>query len=450
MTETSTQIPIPPDIFWPLSGILALGLAGLVAYAVISASSSSYRSPPWEKWSPLALSLAAAFALLWGGLLALTIVSAYSGAWEILHPDEIRTGPLGGFGIGALLAALLGAPFVIWGTYLKHRTVRLQQEGQITDRINKAVEQLGAEKTLKLPRDEGSSVERTAPNIEVRVGAILSLERIAQDSTALDGGRDHVRVMEILCAYLRENARAANLTPTELPFERKRPRIDLQLAATVIKRRSEAQQAIEAGQRYRLDLREVDFDGFDLSKGAFRGAQMWRCRFEGSDLSLADFSGAGLKECLLNHALVLGTRLHGVRLDRAVLNRPRIDYTVIDFNLDGANARGVSVMAADLTAVRHLGEGGMTIIGSKDTILSAELEMYRTFANRKGEARHLAVEKGDAEAIRQIDAELEGNPFTVWFKENSNHLSAGIAVEDHFKSLDLTGWPFDDTPPKPL
>ena len=42
----------------------------------------------------------------------------------------------------------------------------------------------------------------------MRIGAILSLERIAQDSTTYDSGRDHVRVMEILCAYLRENSPA--------------------------------------------------------------------------------------------------------------------------------------------------------------------------------------------------------------------------------------------------
>ncbi|WP_439527096.1 hypothetical protein, partial [Roseovarius mucosus] len=48
----------------------------------------------------------------------------------------------------------------------------------------------------------------TVPNIEVRIGAILSLERIAQDSTRHDKGRDHVRVMEILCAYIRANSNA--------------------------------------------------------------------------------------------------------------------------------------------------------------------------------------------------------------------------------------------------
>ncbi|WP_300534531.1 pentapeptide repeat-containing protein, partial [uncultured Mameliella sp.] len=107
-----------------------------------------------------------------------------------------------GFGMGAVVAAFLGGPFVIWGAVLKHRTVEFQKEGHITERISKAVEQLGAEKSVK--RD--GKPEETVPNIEVRIGGLLSLERIAQDSTNYDKGRDHVRVMEILCAYVRENA----------------------------------------------------------------------------------------------------------------------------------------------------------------------------------------------------------------------------------------------------
>lgn len=42
-------------------------------------------------------------------------------------------------GAGALIAAPLSSLFVIWGTWLKHRTVTVQKEGHITDRINKAV-----------------------------------------------------------------------------------------------------------------------------------------------------------------------------------------------------------------------------------------------------------------------------------------------------------------------
>ena len=38
-------------------------------------------------------------------------------------------------GAGALIAAILGGPFLIWGTVLKHRALGFQKEGHITDRI---------------------------------------------------------------------------------------------------------------------------------------------------------------------------------------------------------------------------------------------------------------------------------------------------------------------------
>ena len=187
-------------------------------------------------------------------------------------------------GVGALIAALLGAPFLIWATVIKQTTLNFQKEGHITDRISKAVEQLGAEKTLKMPKDNGEgTVERTVPNIEVRIGGLLGLERIAQDSTRYDNGRDHVRVMEILCAYVRENAPCLTLTLTEPLFTAKKTRIDVQTAINVIKRRDRDQRAIEDLVRYRLDLRSVDFDGADMSKGNFAGAIFWRSRFEAAN-----------------------------------------------------------------------------------------------------------------------------------------------------------------------
>ena len=53
--------------------------------------------------------------------------------------------------------------------------------------------------------------QKTAPpNLEVRIGAIYALERIAQDSL-----RDHIQIMEILCAYIRENSHAT--PPQDFP-----------------------------------------------------------------------------------------------------------------------------------------------------------------------------------------------------------------------------------------
>ncbi len=85
---------------------------------------------------------------------------------------------------------------------MKERQARTAEQGHITDRITKAVEQLGAEKTVKVQED-GKTVERTEPNFEVRLGAIYALERIAEDSE-----RDHIPIMETLCAYIRQNSSA--------------------------------------------------------------------------------------------------------------------------------------------------------------------------------------------------------------------------------------------------
>lgn len=79
------------------------------------------------------------------------------------------------------------------------------EQGHITDRYTKAIEQLG-----KLDGDK--------PNIEIRLGAIYALERIARDSP-----RDHWTIMEVLTAYVRQNAPAAPIgEPPEKPLPKNR------------------------------------------------------------------------------------------------------------------------------------------------------------------------------------------------------------------------------------
>jgi uncharacterized protein YjbI with pentapeptide repeats len=162
----------------------------------------------WRDLSGLAMIIVIALAFLWIALFALTIMATFGGVLAFWgNPSS------GGLGLGAILAGLLGAPFLIWTTVIKQTTLGFQKEGHITDRISKAVEQLGAEKTVKVRATDADgrdiTIEESKPNIEVRIGGILSLERIAQDSMRYDNGRDHVRVMEILCAYVRENAPAS-------------------------------------------------------------------------------------------------------------------------------------------------------------------------------------------------------------------------------------------------
>lgn len=190
-------------------------------------------------------------------------------------------------GILAILAAI---PFQLIKVWINERTARTAEQGHITDRITAAVAGLGADKTVK--QKDGTEV--TQPNLEVRIGVIYALERIAQDSL-----RDHVQIMEILCAYIRENAPASGAVKrpkgvdieewiVNMPY----PREDIQTALTVIGRRSKKQQQME--KDYRLDLRQtnvqrVDLQGMNFNKARFdtahlEGADLWGARLEGADL----------------------------------------------------------------------------------------------------------------------------------------------------------------------
>ena len=168
-------------------------------------------------------------------------------------------------GSALLLGALVAAAtliFTLIRVWINERTTTAEEEGLITDRINAAVASLGAEKTIK-----EDDKERTVPNIEVRIGAILALERMAKKNADV-----HIQIMEILTAYIRENAKL-----TEEAHERK-PRQDIQLAFTVIGRRPPRRIAMERMHDFRLDLRNCDLTriegrGFDFAKADFIGTR---------------------------------------------------------------------------------------------------------------------------------------------------------------------------------
>lgn len=353
---------------------------------------------------------------------------------NILHPPQMGSSSPN-LGAGALIAALLGAPFVIWGTVLKHRTLGFQKEGHLTDRIAKAVEQIGAEKTVK-----HDGVERSEPNIEVRIGGLLSLERIAQDSVAYDNGRDHVRMMEIICAYIRNNAPARDLTETPLPFATKTPRLDIQKAIDVIKRRSDAQRALEAAVRYRLDLRNTDLDGCDLSNGHFEGAIFWRARLEAARLREADLTGAQFHGALLSYTDFYNTHLRGTHFKQATFTagvRGPLEVATIDsLFIEGATMTGLHIMP----------ENAQAIFGSRNTILDAEQsgEMQQALETAKKvffAERSTKKQSSDRDEVLITDTD---QLFLHWSPFDDSDIDFDRFRKRFIEKHGLTGWPFED------
>jgi hypothetical protein len=87
------------------------------------------------------------------------------------------------------LAQILGGTALLSGLYFTWRSLQVNREGQITDRFTRAIDQLG--KT----DDKGNK------RLEIRIGGIYALGRIAKESK-----EDYWPIMEILTAYVRQNA----------------------------------------------------------------------------------------------------------------------------------------------------------------------------------------------------------------------------------------------------
>jgi hypothetical protein len=93
-------------------------------------------------------------------------------------------------GLGDLVV-LTGATVGVWFTL---RQVQVIQEGQITDRFTRAVDQLGSD------------------TVDVREGGIYTLERIAKDSIT-----DRGTVVETLTALVRNRSPWPPPDPTSKP-----------------------------------------------------------------------------------------------------------------------------------------------------------------------------------------------------------------------------------------
>ena len=155
--------------------------------------------------------------------------------------------------------------------------LQIAEQGQITDRYNAAVTNLGS------------------PSVDVRLGGIYALQRIMQDSP-----RDQPTVVAVLCAFVRDHANAATAKssrPSAPPYTSPVPSLpptDIQAALTVVGTRSIA---------YDGSITVVDFTRADLSGADLTGANLTGADLTGADLTGADLTGADLHGAVLTEAM---------------------------------------------------------------------------------------------------------------------------------------------------
>lgn len=238
----------------------------------------------------------------------------------------------------ATVAQIIGGTVLLVGVYFTWANLNVSREGQITDRFTRAIDQIGASyavgtvrqeqpqrgrqphlaargrKNNKVVAPEPPEPQQREPNLEVRLGGIYALVRIARESP-----EDCQPVAQILTAYVRENAHRTDNRPAGPSL-----RTDIATILTLLG------GSLSSDCKGRLDLGETDLRSANLQDADLSWANLYRANLSGASMFGANLSGAFLPEANLS-----GAFLAGANLSKAVLLR--------------ANLSGVLLLGADIS-----------------------------------------------------------------------------------------------------
>ena len=205
---------------------------------------------------------------------------------------------------------IFGGAFLLFGLYLTYRriksmeeSVKVANESHFTDRFSRAVELLGSEK------------------IEVRLGGIYALERLAKDSL-----KDHFSIMEILSAFVRDNCPLDDTQDDDVVSEQAQildlidkksigPRADIQAVLTVIGRRNWINE--EINHDFHINLGLTNLEGANLWNANLQGVHFWSANLHRANLMRANLTKALLMRTNLNETFLEGAIFNGANLRSA-------------------------------------------------------------------------------------------------------------------------------------
>lgn len=259
----------------------------------------------------------------------------------------------------AILGAVVALPVTISRIGLNRRQRETAEEGLRTDRINKAVEGLGADKIVKriscdgygntvYYKDENGDEDKnrpvyeevTEPNIEVRLGSILALSSIAENSED-----DLGLVLKILSAYTVNNSNRL--------IDGSREEADYNFRKDVSKTRNDVLAALNVIRKIRkAKLNSVDLEDFImLQKLSFASQTVLFEKLNNFNLQFSDFSETRFYDTVFSNSLMNltnanGTRFHNCDLSGAILSGVEFNENTKFFD---TTFRGAVFLSVDLS-----------------------------------------------------------------------------------------------------
>jgi hypothetical protein len=297
----------------------------------------------WHRSRLLGGFIGVAFALMFGGAL----ITAFGVLLHTLGQMSSSDGPGPNLGAGALIAAMLGAPFVIWGTVIKHKTLALSETSLFNDKVNAAVAALHSRRQVTREitvSGETKVLTEWQDDIVQRSGAIDRLEGLMRERPS-----EAPRIVNMLSVYVRELSREAGedafskpireheapdaptLSPDVVPPQAVtrsaalRPfRADVEKAVQTLGRVIKFPNVDEEG--IVLDLRGMDGRGFDLTGLTFKYAKLGKARLEETVFDRAFLGGVEMDSSTdLTSASLRGAALRYVDLTNVKISQNQLD-----------------------------------------------------------------------------------------------------------------------------
>uniref|UniRef100_A0AAU1HZ72 Pentapeptide repeat-containing protein n=1 Tax=Streptomyces sp. NBC_00180 TaxID=2903632 RepID=A0AAU1HZ72_9ACTN len=334
-----------------------------------------------------------------------------SGYWNSLDAGE-RSAAMGQFRLA--LVQVLAAVGAVVALLYTARNYRLNQRGQVTERFSKALERLGSEEPY------------------VRLGGILALEQILQDSPTQAN-----HAVQVLNGFVREKSpkvgdrKEQPRTAVARLTAKRRGRPKTLSAADRLGLPSDIHAALMAlanwAEREYPGMDQVPhLGGLDLSGAFIPEIHLYRSEMRGANLSRANLICADLRLARLDDVLLIGALLEGADLTSADLEGANLSQANIrDAIFEKANLSG-----ANLTSVR-----GKGVIMPKVSLRSACL---RGAMLQAADLAHSGLTEADLSDAVLVCASLEGAHL-------SNCRLVGASLEEatlvgaHLRGADLAG-----------
>lgn len=346
---TTITLPFPPDALIVIALVFMILFGSYIIFSILPRDPDHHVKSPLRRVAEglgFRVDTADQAAVLFTAMLGYLLLFAFAMVIAVRMLGGMAIGPLTGgeashdqgtsLGFGALLAAILGAPFIIWRSWIAAKQAAIAEEALFNDKINAAATDLAArhEVTRVVGRGKEQRVlTEWRDDLVTRAAAIDRLEGLAKESIREGNFEPAQRIARMLSIYVQELSREHPAQDRTVRTSEEQIRDWGDTLHTF--KRPDMERAVQSLGR---------INPKDHAKRVAIGPKnidLSRCNLQGFALSNLNLSGV-----CFDHARMEGTAIDHCSFDTASFRRAKFDGA----HLNVAGFRGCNLFASSFHA----------------------------------------------------------------------------------------------------